>query len=138
ERYAEDEDSGKRVVCGSARVTMYLGPDGRILPCIPMSEYDSVSDQFPTVGGMTLAEALSDSFYMKFISTTLDDYLAHNPKCATCAYKNRCGGGCRGNAVYANDGSDLLGVDPDTCLIFTGGYYDRVKALISELQPQTA
>ena len=138
ERYAEDEECGRKVVCQSARTTMYLGPDGRILPCIPMSEYDSVSDLFPTVAGMTLAEALSDSFYMDFISATLDDYLAHNPECAACAFKNRCGGGCRGCAVNANGGSDLLDVDPDACLIFKGGYYDRVKKLISDYQAQKA
>jgi radical SAM protein with 4Fe4S-binding SPASM domain len=79
---------------------------------------------------MTLSKALSESFYLGFIRTTLDDYLAHNPGCAACAYKNRCGGGCRGHAVLANGGSDLLGVDPDNCLVFTGGYYDRVRELI--------
>lgn len=130
ERHPEDKDCGNKVICGSARTTMYLGPDGRILPCIPMSERDSTSGQFPLVGNMTLAEALSDSFYLDFISATLDDYLTHNPECAACEYKNRCGGGCRGRAVDANGGSDLLGKDPDACLIFKGGYYDRVKAII--------
>ena len=113
---------------------MYLGPDGRILPCIPMSEHDATSERFPTVGEMTLAEALSDSFYLDFISTTLGDYLAHNPRCAACAYKNRCGAGCRGRAVVANGGSDLLGIDQDVCLVFNGGYYDRVKEIIRQYQ----
>ena len=39
-----------------------------------------------------------------------------------------------GHAVGANGGTDLLGVDPDVCLIFKGGYYDRVKELISRYQ----
>ncbi|MBQ3339210.1 MAG: radical SAM protein [Atopobiaceae bacterium] len=130
ERNPEDGDCGRLPICASARTTMYLGPDGRILPCIPMSERDTTSELFPQVGSTTLAEALSDSFYLDFISTTLDDYLAHNPTCAACAYKNRCGGGCRGRAVDANGGSDLLDRDPDACLIFKGGYYDRVKKLI--------
>jgi len=135
ERHPEDRDCSKKVICESARTTMYLGPDGRILPCIPMSEHESASKRFPLVSGMTLAEALLDSVYLDFISTTLSDYLAHNPPCASCAYKNRCGGGCRGRAVDANGGSDLLGIDPDACLIFTGGYYDCVKELIAMLQP---
>ena len=130
ERHPEDRDCGDKAICASARTKMYLGPDGRILPCIPMSELDHTSGLFPTLGEMTLAEALSDSSYMDFISTTLEAYLAHNPTCASCEYKNRCGGGCRGRAVGANGGSDLLGVDPDTCLLFTGGYYDRVQELI--------
>ena len=132
ERHAEGEDCGKKVICASARATMYLGPDGRILPCIPLSEQGAAGEGFPTIGDMTLAEALSDSFYLDFIRTTLDDYLAHNPDCAVCAFKNRCGGGCRGHAVIANGCTDLLGVDSDNCLIFKGGYYDRVKKLIDE------
>ena len=36
----------------------------------------------------------------------------------------------RRRAVDANGGSDLLDRDPDACLIFKGGYYDRVKAII--------
>ena len=39
---------------------LFLGSDGRILPCIPMSERDCTSELFPTVGQMTLAEALTD------------------------------------------------------------------------------
>lgn len=132
ERHAEEADCSGKVICSSARSTMYLGPDGRILPCIPMSEHACVSRQFPTVGELTLAEALCDSFYLEFISKTLGAYLEHNPTCRACAYKNRCGGGCRGRAVLSNNGADLLGVDPDACLIFTGGYYDRVKALIEQ------
>lgn len=134
ERHPEDKDCNGRVICASARTTMYLGPDGRILPCIPMSERDSTSQLFPTVGELTLAEALSDSYYMDFISTTLGDYLEHNPECRSCEYKNRCGGGCRGRAVDSNEGSDLLGIDPDACLIFKGGYYNRVKELIDRYQ----
>ena len=134
ERHPEDKDCGRLPICASARTTMYLGPDGRILPCIPMSERDTTSERFPQVGGVTLAEALSDSFYMDFISMTLDDYLEHNPTCAACEYKNRCGGGCRGRAVDANGGTDLLDRDPDNCLLFKGGYYDRVKAIIAEYE----
>ena len=134
ERYPENGDYGRKAICASARTTMYLGPDGRILPCIPMSEQDSTGRLFPILGELTLAEALTDSFYMDFISTTLDDYLAHNPECAACEYKNRCGGACRGSAVIANGGSDLLGIDPAACLLFKGGYYDRAKTIIERYQ----
>jgi radical SAM protein with 4Fe4S-binding SPASM domain len=133
-RHQEDKDCSSKPICAAARNTMYLGPDGRILPCIPMAEQDSTSEVFPTIADMTLAEALSDSFYMEFISTTLGAYLRHNPECAACAFKNRCGGGCRGHAVVANGGSDLLGIDPSTCLLFKGGYYDRVLEFIERYQ----
>ena len=136
ERHPEGEDCSRRVICDAARATMYLGPDGRILPCIPMSQHEAAGERFPTVGELTLAEALSDSFYLDFISTTLGSYLEHNPGCGACEYKNRCGGGCRGRAIEGNGGSDLLGVDPDACLLFRGGYYDKVKALVASYQPK--
>ena len=136
ERHPEDGDFGTAPICASARGTMYLGPDGRILPCIPMSETDASQEHFPLLGSMTLREALSDSNYMSFISATLDQYLEHNPRCASCAYKNRCAGGCRGKAALATDGTDLLARDPETCELFRGGYYDRVKELIEQLQPR--
>ena len=130
ERHPEGEDCGKKVICAAARSTMYLGPDGRILLCIPMSQLEAASDVFPRIDKMTLAEALADSTYLSFITKTLGDYLCHNPECADCAYRNRCGGGCRGRAVLENDASDFLGVDPDACLVFKGGYYKRVKAML--------
>lgn len=134
ERHPEDADFDGAPVCASARTVMYLGPDGRILPCIPMSEAAAAAGRFPLVGDMTLAEALSDSTYLSFITTTLGDYLEHNPACASCAYRNRCGGGCRGRAALANGGCDLLGVDPDTCRLYRGGYYDRVREIIDRYE----
>ena len=134
EKHPEDKDCARAPICASARTTMYLGPDGRILPCIPMSQHDAASTHFPSIGEMTLAQALSESTYLGFIRTTLGEYLEHNPGCNTCPYKNRCGGGCRGRAALANDGSDLLGIDPDICLMYRGGYYERVKRTIEEHQ----
>ena len=131
EHHPENRDCDREVICASARATMYLGPDGRILPCIPMSQHEEASRRFPKVSELTLTEALSDSFYLNFISATLEDYLDHNQGCRACEYKNRCAGGCRGRAVESNGGSDLLGVDPDACLIFKGGYYNQVKDIIA-------
>ena len=118
-------------VCRAARLTMYIGPDGRILPCIPMSETEKSQEYFPSISGMTLEEALTDSSYLSFIRTDMGQYLEVNPGCESCEYKYRCGGGCRGRAVIDNGGEDLLSPDPDACLFFKSGYYDRVKNLIN-------
>lgn len=126
----EDHPNEKQLACRASRMTMYLGPDGRILPCIPMSETEKSQEHFPGINGISLREALTDSTYISFIRTNMGQYLEHNAKCRSCEYKYRCGGGCRGRAVIENDGEDLLGIDPDTCLFFRGGYYDRVKKLI--------
>lgn len=130
ERYGEDCDCSGKYLCNAARNTMYLGPDGRVLPCIPMSETEILQERFPLLGDVTLPEALSDSGYLDFIRADLGVYLAQNPGCALCEYKNRCMGGCRGRAALATGGANMMAPDPDTCLLFKGGYYDRVRELI--------
>lgn len=130
EKGDEESPNQKQLVCLSSRKTMYLGPDGRILPCIPMSETEKSQKSFPTIRDMTLKEALTDSTYLSFICTDMNRYLEHNKECAACEYKYRCGAGCRGKAVTENNGEDLLAPDPDACLFYKGGYYDRVKEYI--------
>lgn len=85
----------------------------------------------PLVGETTLAGALTDSAYLSLITTTLDEYLAHNPQCAACGYRMRCGG-CRGRAAVACGGDDLPAIEPNACRPYRGGYYDRVKKLIED------
>ncbi|MCR4870145.1 MAG: radical SAM protein [Atopobiaceae bacterium] len=134
ERYAEGKDCSRSPMCRSARMIMYLGPDGRILPCITMSEADRVQERFPLVQEMTLAEALTDSSYRDFGRMNLGTYLADNPECVSCEYRNRCAGGCRAKAVLADPGYSLTARDHEACRFFLGGYYDRAKRLIAELQ----
>ena len=87
---------------------MYLGPDGRILPCIPMSETGKSQEFFPTVSETPLRDALTDSNYLSSIRTDMWKYLEHNAECAACEYKYRCGAGCRGRAATETRGDDLL------------------------------
>jgi len=132
-RFDEGCNCSGKYLCNAARNTMYLGPDGRVLPCIPMSETAALQERFPTLGELTLAEALSDSGYLDFITTDHGAYLAHNPGCASCEFKNRCMGGCRGRAALAAGGANMMAPDPDACLLFKGGYYDRVQKIIGGL-----
>ena len=63
---------------------------------------------------------------MKTIDLRLEDYLAHNPKCQKCEFKNQCGAGCRGLAI-GEEGTDYLAIDEEVCYFFTSGYYDKVR-----------
>ena len=134
EHFGEDCDCSAKYLCNAARNTMYLGPDGRVLPCIPMSETGLAQERFPLLGELTLAEALSDSVYLDFITTNLAAYLERNPRCAACEYRNRCMGGCRGRAVQESGVAGMMGPDPDACLLFKGGYYDRAQEAIARLE----
>ena len=97
-----------------------------------MSEAKAAQGRFPSLEKLTLAEALSDSFYLDFITADLGAYLARNPRCAACNYRNRCMGGRRGRATLEGS-ADLMAPDPDACLLFRGGYYDRARELIESI-----
>lgn len=126
-------DCSKYSICGHARNVMYLSPDGRILPCIPISNLKDAEKQFPKLDDITLREALADSRYMQFIDTRLDKYLEHNPECALCRYRFKCAGGCRGNAVSGGN-ADLLGKDEALCTFYKNGYYDRTVTLLEQIK----
>jgi radical SAM protein with 4Fe4S-binding SPASM domain len=117
------EDAGKLCVCGHARNVMYISADGRILPCMSLSGLD-VQEQFPLVTETSLKDCLTDSFYMRLIETTVDEYLARNARCADCEWKYFCAAGCRASALES--AGDLMGSDEAVCTFFKGGYISRV------------
>ena len=124
EKYAETERSGKRLTCGAARYTCYIAPEGRLLPCMPMT---ACRDQrvFPLVQDVGLKKGLSNSFYMDIVSRRVEDLLAVNAKCAVCDHKYQCGGGCRAAALEQT--GDLMGCDGTQCILWNEGYVDRIR-----------
>lgn len=129
------DDCARMPACATVRSTMYLGPDGFILPCIPISCDEAALTRLPNVRTTTLADALTDSSYLDLINSTFGDVLAHDPACETCAYRGRCLGGCRAKGVDNNGNPDFLGHDPEACRFFLGGYYDRARELVELLAP---
>ena len=134
EKQPEDRDCSNYCLCGHARNVMHITADGYIVPCIPIGSVESGRNQFPNIHKTTIVEALQDSTYMNFIDTRLATYFEHNPECAVCQYRNRCAGGCRGNAAGSGD---LLGKDERQCAFFMGGWYDRVRGFIDNLPTET-
>lgn len=130
------DECAQRLACPSVRANMYIGPDGHILPCIPMSYDDALQRRFPDIAGMTLQEALTDSDYFRFIDTTVGDVLERNPKCQACAYRSRCLGGCRAKGVDEQGNPDPMGVDCSACRFYLGGYYDRARGVLERLTPR--
>lgn len=128
-KMSEDQDCGNYCLCGHARNWMHITADGFIVPCIPIGSVECGRKHFPNIHETTLVEALSDSTYMEFIDTRLNTYFAHNPECASCEYRNRCAGGCRGNASHSGD---LLAKDEEVCTFYKNGWYDQVVAILKE------
>ncbi len=113
-----------RHICGAARMSCYIAPDGRLLPCMPIT---SVPDQnvFPKVQEIGLKQALKDSFYMEFVDRRVKDLLEVCRTCRECPYHLKCGGGCRASAVAEGE-KNLMGPDPTRCLMWKGGYVQKV------------
>ena len=126
ERYKDEEKSQNAYLCGSARWACYITPDGRLLPCMPMtSSPREVQERFPLVQEIGLQKGLDDSFYMEFVDRRVKDLLAVNKECAACEHRLTCGGGCRAMALEYDH--NLMGCDRGACQILKGGYAERVR-----------
>lgn len=116
-------------LCGAIRASCYITPEGRLLPCMPMTacEEQFEFDRFQDIG---LKNGLNGSYYMKYADKRIRDLLAENQKCNDCPYKLKCGGGCRANALMQT--GDLMGHDPDLCLLWENGYVEKIHQVTDE------
>ena len=119
----------RQPICQSARTTMYIGPDGRLLPCIPLTGLP-VEENLPFVTETSVCEALSDSRYLGMIDIRLEDLLKVNKECSTCEHRLYCGGGCRAGAMLCS--GSYLGRDDWTCHFFKDGYEEKIAELYSQ------
>lgn len=122
----------RQPLCRSARTTMYISADGRLLPCLPLTGLP-IQEEMPSVLDMGLIPALSDSRYLQAIDTRLEHLLAHNDKCRTCQHALTCGGGCRAGALASGQG--YLDVDEYTCSFFQNDYEAKIRAVYSSPLP---
>ncbi len=115
-----------RPVCGHARQSVYISPEGRLLPCMPLASC-KVSYDFPLIRDTGLRQGLSKSVYLSVIDTRVEDLLAKTKTCRECAYAKVCAGGCRASAA-GTSGESLMAPDPMACLLFKGGWAKRIRA----------
>ena len=116
-------------LCMSARRTMYISAEGKLLPCIPLSGMPT-HDEYPSLHDMPLTQALSESLYLSRITAPVSELLSKQAECAACKYKLHCNGGCRAAALSANGGTDFFGIDPWTCLFFKGEYEAKINEVV--------
>ena len=120
-------------LCGATRKSCYITPEGRLLPCMPMTASPEQS-KFPRVQDIGLQKGLSDSYYMQFVNGRVKDLFAANQECAGCSYRYKCGGGCRAAALTGAD-HDLMGCDRDDMCMFWKNHYDeRILQTIREAE----
>lgn len=116
-------------VCGHARNTLYLSPEGRMLPCMSLSSMD-VQYQYPLITDIGLRKGLTDSVYMSLIDTRVSAFISHNAECQACEYKYICGAGCRASSMEYGD--DIMGPDRAVCKILKEGYVQKVKEAVQK------
>jgi radical SAM protein with 4Fe4S-binding SPASM domain len=116
----------RQTICPSARNTMYIAADGKLLPCIPLTGLP-VQEGMPSVTEMDICHALSDSRYLSLIDTRLEDLLKVNAKCNNCEHRLYCGGGCRAGALIGS--GEYLACDDYTCYFFQNRYEEKIAAL---------
>ena len=126
ERHCErDSESERRLSCGILRTSMYIGPDGRVCPCMSMTVQEE-DDAFPNIFETPLREILGQTEFMERCACTVGQIRDANPECKTCEWVEQCHGGCRA-AAYNSTGK-YYAVDPEQCHFFTSGWYERFKA----------
>ena len=111
-------------LCRPTRWSCYITPEGRLLPCMPMTASPE-QERFPKVQDIGLRQGLMDSYYMQFVDSRVKDLFAANAECNSCEYRYDCGGGCRAQALAADH--DLMGCDRDMCRMWKEGYVDRIQ-----------
>ena len=118
-------------LCGITRWNCYITPEGRLLPCLPMTA-SSEQSHFPKVQEIGLKQGLRDSFYMQFVNGRIKDLFEVNEECNACQYRFRCGGGCRAIAL-TNGEHNLMGCDRLMCMFWKNGYTDRLYQILDEM-----
>lgn len=130
--YSGTEDCLDQYLCGAVRWSCYITPDGRLLPCMPMTA-SSQQQLFPKVQEIGLRNGLSGSYYMNFVNGRVRDLMAANKECAGCDYRYKCGGGCRASALAYGE-QQLMGCDRQMCVYWKNGYYERTRQALEEAQ----
>lgn len=109
---APDSDWRKIPLCESIRCNMYIGPDGRVAPCMGFSD-TAIAEKFPSVLEVPLGKLTLEGYYHDVVYTSVADYLEKNPECAACEYLPKCCGGCMLQDI--TDDGDYLVPDSRTC-----------------------
>lgn len=132
EKDVAEEAFGQVLMCSIVRTSMYVSPQGSVLPCMSMVG-TPIEARFPNMLKIPLEKILSEkSGYMDIVDLRISDYMDHNRDCRECEYRQECCGGCRAMALNAFP-EDYLGKDLHACEYFRGGWKQKKDALMKEL-----
>ena len=123
----------RQYLCKSCRTTMYLSPDGTLLPCmVAASLPKSYFETYPNLKVIGLQEALKFSDLVDFMDMNVQDLIKHNEACAKCNDLIKCHGGCRLQAMLDNSG-DIWSCDKIMCDYYSSNVNKKVRETISKI-----
>ena len=107
----------------------FIDADGRVVRCMPLSGITAAYGvKCPNVyQGDDLQQLMTKSDFLDQMSCTCAELKARLPECQACRWRDRCGLGCRAEAMAQGNGA--WGVDRRMCLFFNSGCYERLKAV---------
>ena len=111
------------LVCSDLRSSIYISPEGRLLPCAPMTG-SYIEKEMPHILEKSLTDILTESTYLKYINCKVSHFFSENKECRVCLFRKDCGGGCRATSTIAGS---YFSPDRSTCTFFKGGYEKLIK-----------
>ena len=109
----------------------FIDCDGRIMICQGLSGISKAYNMdWGNVYTDDLHKLLQDSRFMDSVKQTKGKMKDEQEECRACAWRDRCGYGCRPEAL--TQGHGLYGIDERMCIFFKEGYYDRFKDIVSQ------
>lgn len=116
-------------MCNAVRWSCYITPEGRLLPCMPMTACEE-QERFPKVQDIGLKRGLDDSYYMQFVTGKVRDLFTVNTECAACEHRYKCGGGCRAAALLQDH--NLMGCDREMCMFWKNRCDELIQKTLNE------
>ena len=115
--------------CHEGSYRFFIDADGRVVRCIALSGISAAYGvKCPNVyAGDDLQQLMTESPFLEALTCTCGTLKASLPECQACRWRERCGMGCRAEAM-AQCGS-TEGIDRRMCAFFNDGCYDRLKAV---------
>ena len=107
-----DPDWSRLPYCESVQHLVYIGPEGRLAPCMGFSD-TALGKKFPCILDEPLGPLTLSGYYYDVMNTKMSDLLAKNPECAACEYLPVCCGGCMVEGI--TDDGDYLVPDLRCC-----------------------
>lgn len=130
------EQLSKLPPCGVIHTSLYVGPNGAIVPCMSMCGA-KVEKLFPNMFEMPLKDILTESSYTDLTSKRVDYVQGTKQECLECEHRLECCGGCRAFATGA-DTDDYFAIDPVTCKILKEGWDKRLETIADQLFPKAS